>query len=221
MRVIDPGFPLGSCKILVVDDQHFIRDLLTTAFTDAGAEVWCAADGAEALKLLEQRTPELILLDLAMPGLNGWQVLEALRAMPGRASIPVVLETSATDFDAFNRARSQGVAAFISKPFLLDEVIETCRRILKGARPLQGKPARDEVPPSVEARDRQGTLLATGGLLDLGGHGAQVELDCALPLAGILSLTIFGPDGKVTKSAEVRWVSRTGERFQHGLLFRE
>jgi CheY-like chemotaxis protein len=220
---VAPGevLPLASRKILVVDDQEGIRALLETALTEGGARVWCAATGPEAIKLLERVTPDLILLDLVMPQMSGWQVLDALRTNPKLAKIPVVLETSAQDFDSFAHARKRGVAAFISKPFVLDDVVETCRRILVGARPLQGTPAMVEEPPSVEARDSSGALLAIGGLLDLGGQGAQVELDRALPLAGVLSFTIYAPDGMLQRTAEVRWVSRAGERFQHGLLFHE
>ena len=215
------ALPRAFRKILVVDDQDSVRGVLEAAFTEAGARVWCAASGPEAITLLERVSPELILLDLVMPEMNGWQVLEALRTSPQFARIPVVLETSAQDFDSFDHARKRGVAAFISKPFLLDEVVETCRRVLVGARPLQGKPAHDEEPPAVEARDTNGLLLAAGGLLDLGGQGAQVELDRALPLSGVLAFTIYGPDGTMKKNAEVRWVSRNGDRFQHGLLFHE
>ena len=202
------ALPLASRKILVVDDQDAVRGVLEAAFP-------------EAIRLLERVSPELILLDLVMPQMNGWQVLEALRTRPQLARIPVVLETSAQDFDSFDHARKRGVAAFISKPFLLDDVVETCRRILVGARPLQGTPALGEEPPSVEARDSSGALLATGGLLDLGGQGAQVELDRALPLSDILCFTIYAPDGTMKRKAEVRWISRNGERFQHGLLFHE
>jgi CheY-like chemotaxis protein len=218
-----PGaaLPLASRKILVVDDQDAVRAVLETAFTEAGARVWCAASGPEAFAMLQRVAPELILLDLVMPQMSGWQVLETLRANAQLAKIPVVLETSAQDFDSFDHARKRGVAAFISKPFLLDDVIETCRRILDGARPLQGMPAQGDAPPSVEARDSSGQLLATGGLLDMGGQGAQVDLDCALPLSGILSFTIYSPDGTLRKNAEVRWVARTGDRFQHGLRFHE
>lgn len=218
----DPAEPaLASRKILVVDDQPSIRGVLEATLTEAGAEVFCAAGGAEALSLLERTSPELILLDLVMPGMDGWRVLEALKASPRTATIPVVLETSAQDFDSFEQARKHGVAAFISKPFRLDEVVETCRRILIGARPLQGTQPKAERLPLVEARDPDGSLLAAGGLLDLADNGAQVELDRALPLAGTASFTIHGPGGILTRKAEVRWVTRTGDRFQHGLMFQE
>lgn len=133
-------------------------------------------------------------------------------------TIPVVLQTSTEDFASFDRARKQGVAAFISKPFRLNEVIETCRRILEGARPLQGRSIASDEPLVAQIRDDQGNLLAVGRLVDRGGSGAQVDLESPLPLTRKVSLTVHEPSGAVTLEAEVRWVTRVGERYHHGLF---
>lgn len=208
---------LASRRILVVDDQDAIRRLLETGLTDAGAEVWTAGDGAAALQMLEALEPELILLDLSMPGVTGWQVLESLRAANHRSNVPVILQTSADDFDSFERARRLGVAAFISKPFRLSEVVETCRRVLLGAIPLQGRSARGDALPLVQLRDTSGTLLSTGRLLDLAPRGAQVDIDRALTPGQQVILTVQVADGPLECAAEVRWVTQAGGGFQHGL----
>lgn len=208
---------LASHRILVVDDQDAIRRLLETGLTDAGAEVWTASDGAAALQMLEALEPELILLDLSMPGVTGWQVLESLRAANHRPNVPVILQTSADDFGSFERARRLGVAAFISKPFRLSEVVETCRRVLHGAIPLQGRSARGDALPLVQLRDTSGTLLSTGRLLDLAPRGAQVDIDRALTPGQQVILTVQVPDGPLECAAEVRWVTQAGGGFQHGL----
>jgi CheY-like chemotaxis protein len=208
---------LASCRILVVDDQESIRRLLETGLTDAGAEVWTAADGAAALQMLEALEPELILLDLSMPGVTGWGVLESLRAANHRQNVPVILQTSADDFDSFERARRLGVAAFISKPFRLGEVVETCRRVLHGAIPLRGRSARGDGLPLVQLRDTHGTLLSTGRLLDLAPRGAQVDIDRPLTPGQQVILTVQVPEGPLECSAEVRWVTQAGGGFQHGL----
>lgn len=208
---------LSSRRILVVDDQDAIRRLLETGLTDAGAEVWTAGDGAAALQMLEALEPELILLDLSMPGVTGWQVLESLRAANHHPNVPVILQTSADDFDSFERARRLGVAAFISKPFRLSEVVEMCRRVLHGAIPLQGRSARGDALPLVQLRDTSGTLLSTGRLLDLAPRGAQVDIDRALTPGQQVILTVQVPDGPLECAAEVRWVTQAGGGFQHGL----
>ncbi|HUG52678.1 MAG TPA: response regulator [Vicinamibacteria bacterium] len=211
--------PLESRRILVVDDQASIRMLLEAALTEAGAEVISAAGGEEAMEAARTHGPELILLDLAMPGMNGWQVLEALRASAATAVIPVVLQTSAGDFPSFEQARKQGVAAFISKPFKLGDVVETCRRTLLGARPFQGRAAGDEPPLPVQVRDDQGRLLAVGTLVDADAGGAQIELEAALGQGQRIALTVLHASGPERREAEVRWIAREDRRFLHGLRF--
>ncbi|PYQ01799.1 MAG: hypothetical protein DMF82_18215 [Acidobacteria bacterium] len=211
--------PLSGRRILVVDDQPSIRGILETALSEAGADVWCVGDGPTAITLLESANPELILLDLAMPGMNGWQVLEALSGKPRTASIPVVLETSAEDFPSFQRARKHGVAAFVNKPFRLAEVVETCRRILEGARPLQGRHEDGSATPPIQMRDADDNLVALGWLLDMDARGAQVDLEIGLEPGRRLTLVTQDGAQVTTRQAEVRWVTPVGGRFHHGLWF--
>jgi CheY-like chemotaxis protein len=214
----DRAGPLAQRQILVVDDQPSIRGLLEVALSEAGAEVWSAPDGPAALASMESMLPDLILLDLAMPAMDGWQVIDRLLASRRTSGIPVILQTSAVDFTSFERARRRGVAAFISKPFRLNEVVETCRRILEGARPLQGHPAAPDDAPALQVRDAQGNLLSMGRLLDLADRGAQAELDSPLELGQRVVLTVHEGAGPVTLEAEVRWVTRAGDRYHHGLV---
>ena len=213
--------PLASRRILVVDDQASIRDILRTALTEAGAAVLEADGGAAGLELAANERPELILLDIAMPGMNGWQVLERLRATPETAQIPVVLETSSGDFPSYEQARRNGVAAFISKPFRLADVVETCRRILGGARPLMGREAHEAPPSSVQVRDLNDRLLAVGTLVDADGGGAQIELDTAIGQGQQVVFTVLSPTGPERHQAEVRWVTADRGRFVHGLRYRK
>jgi CheY-like chemotaxis protein len=179
-----------------------------------------AADGAAALNMLESLEPELMLLDLSMPGVTGWEVLESLRASNRRQDMPVILQTSADDFDSFERARRLGVAAFISKPFRLSEVVETCRRVLNGAVPLRGRSPAGGGLPLVQLRDTNGTLLSTGRLLDLAPRGAQVDIDRPLTPGQRVILTVQVAEGPLECAAEVRWVTQAGGGFQHGLAIR-
>lgn len=211
--------PLAAQRILIVDDQDSIRDILRTALTEAGAKVLEAGGGATGVEMATRQLPDLILLDIAMPGMNGWQVLEALRSIAETASIPVVLETSSGDFPSYEQARRHSVAAFISKPFRLADVVETCRRILGGARPLMGQAAGDAPPASVQVRDRNDRLLAVGTLVDADGGGAQIEIDAALGQGQKVVVTVLGATGPQRHQAEVRWMSTDGGRFVHGLRF--
>ena len=143
------------------------------------------------------------------------------RAVAETASIPVVLETSSGDFPSYELARKHSVAAFISKPFRLVDVVETCRRILGGARPLMGRDAQEAPPASVQVRDTQERLLAVGTLVDADTGGAQIEIDTALGQGQLVVLTVLGAAGPERFQAEVRWVSSDGRRYVHGLRFRK
>ncbi len=195
--------------------------MLQVALEEAGADVWTAGDGKSALLVLESSLPDLILLDLEMPGMDGWAVIEALRVEGRTASIPVVLVSATKDYTAFTRARSLDVAAFVSKPFRLNEVIETGRRILDGARPLQGRTPGEEEGPAVQIRELSGALVGVGKLLDLDSRGAQVDFRHPLATHHLYLLVLSQVGSPQTRQAEVRWVRKVGEGFQHGLRFRE
>lgn len=212
--------PLSSRRILVVDDQASIRGLLHIALTEAGADVSTASGGADAITMVGVSPPDLILLDLAMPGMTGWQVLEALKASRKTAGIPVVLQTSAEDFASFDKARKLSVAAFVSKPFRLSEVIETCRRILGGARPLQGRPQAAPDAARVEIRDSSDNVLSEGTLMDMATRGAQVDLERPLVVGQRATLVVHeGPHTGSHHDAEIRWITQVDGRYQHGLRF--
>lgn len=194
--------------------------MLQRALADAGADVCVAPDGAAAVETAQRLSPDVILLDLGMPGMDGWAVIAALKAA-GTGHIPVVLQTSTEDFPSYERARREGVAAFLSKPFRLSQVIESCRRICLGARPLQGVAEREPEAPLVQVRDAEGTLLTMGHVVDLAPHGARLDLAHALSLGQRVSLTLHVNGTPQVRQAEVRWARGVDGRFHHGLALRD
>ena len=108
-----------NMNVLVVDDQEAIRDSLQTALDDEGFTVECAANGREALDILERWKPCVILLDLMMPVMDGW----AFRAEQQRSgsTVPIVLLSAAGELGRHKEAL--GAAAVIPKPFDIDSVI--------------------------------------------------------------------------------------------------
>jgi CheY-like chemotaxis protein len=111
----------------VVDDEKAIRELLSRVLALAGYDVDQAADGYEALELVSTRRPDLILLDLMMPVLDGWTVLDRLRE--SRNPPPVVVVSAYLDR---GRAVAAGASGYINKPFRSAELLEACHRVLMG-----------------------------------------------------------------------------------------
>jgi two-component system, OmpR family, response regulator len=194
--------------------------VLQRALADAGADVWVAPDGPGAVQTARQSPPDIIVLDLGMPGMDGWAVIAALKAA-GVGNIPVVLQTSEGDYTSFERARREGVAAFLSKPFRLTQVIETCRRIVHGARPLQGVAEKEPDHPVVQVRDTQGNLLTSGHVLDLAPNGARLDLETPLSPGQRVTLTLHMAEALQERRAEVRWANKIDGRFHHGVALRD
>ena len=117
---------MAAERILIVDDESDVRECVSLLLREAGFEVDGAADGLEGLGKIDALRPDLVLLDLMMPRMDGWEVLRALR---GRAGAPVVVMLSA--IAGRERALREGAQACVTKPFHNQDLVETCRRVLK------------------------------------------------------------------------------------------
>ncbi len=116
----------GKISVLVVDDDSGIRDSLAECLASEGYLVDLAQNGAEAIERVRERRPNLIVVDLLMPVMNGYQFLAQLRADPATGGIPVVLMTGATP-----RAGQPLPAAdaLLPKPFELEDLLAAVRRL--------------------------------------------------------------------------------------------
>src|SRR5687768_13141797 len=101
--------------VLVADDEEDVRFLLSRLLGDVGYEVHLAQDGLEALERIDAERPDLMILDLMMPGLDGWGVLKRLESHPNPPL--VVLLTARGDPESFARGIRAGAAAYVTKPF--------------------------------------------------------------------------------------------------------
>lgn len=112
-------------RILVVDDDESIREFIEMALSDGGHEVRTAADGRAALDLIEGWKPTLILLDMRMPGMDGWKFSRAYREGPG-PHVPIIVLTAARD--AGRSASEIAADAFLAKPFDLADLLSLVER---------------------------------------------------------------------------------------------
>ncbi len=123
--------------ILVVDDEPDIRNLARLLLSAAGHEVRLASDGAEALVSIDKERPDVILLDVSMPVMDGFQVLGKLRADPETAGIPVVLVTTLPQAKGEYAGRELGVTHYLTKPWG-SGTLETAVRVV--LREKQNRP---------------------------------------------------------------------------------
>jgi adenylate cyclase len=109
--------PAASGSILVVDDDRVNRTLLARTLTAQGHEVACASNGREALEMLAADEPDIVLLDVVMPELDGMAALERIKADPRLRGVPVIMISALEDFDSVVRCIELGAEDYLQKPF--------------------------------------------------------------------------------------------------------
>jgi chemosensory pili system protein ChpA (sensor histidine kinase/response regulator) len=121
---------ISSPNVLVVDDSLSARRTLALVISDAGYEARTAVDGLDAIEAIEERVPDLILLDLEMPRMNGLELAAHLRADEETQDIPIVMVTSRSTAKHREQAHAAGIDAFITKPYQEDELAEQIRLLI-------------------------------------------------------------------------------------------
>jgi two-component system, OmpR family, alkaline phosphatase synthesis response regulator PhoP len=117
-------------RVLVVDDEPDVLLLCRLNLEQRGHEVVEAPNGDAALELVRSATPDLVVLDLMLPGIDGYQVLQALRAGDETSRVPVLVLTAKSLQADRERSRQLGAAAFLTKPFLPDELCDMVDAVL-------------------------------------------------------------------------------------------
>jgi DNA-binding response OmpR family regulator len=121
-------------RILVVDDDPDMVDMLRQALDAAGHSVETALTGPEGLHKAQQAPPDLILLDLLLPELNGYNVCQTLRQVPATASIPVIMMTVLPGEFPRMAGVEAGADAYVNKPFQLEELLSQVDALLERGR---------------------------------------------------------------------------------------
>jgi DNA-binding response OmpR family regulator len=117
-------------KVLVADDEHNIRNILDFSLHAEGFQVISALNGEDAFKLAVEATPDLIILDVMMPGQGGVETCRALKSDKRTSSVPVVLLTAMVTKENRAAGLEAGADAYITKPFSPQKVIETVQDLL-------------------------------------------------------------------------------------------
>ena len=116
--------------ILIVDDEEDIRELVEITLEDSRYHLRTAVDGNEAIKVIEEQHPDLVILDWMMPRLTGLEVVKWLRKNPSTEDIPVVMLTSRKEGDRQDEFQRLHIVSYLQKPFSPLELIQTVRETL-------------------------------------------------------------------------------------------
>jgi two-component system OmpR family response regulator len=130
--------------ILIVDDSPKLLTGMKLRLEMVGYQILVAADGREALELLKTITPHLIVADVMMPRMNGWEFFERVRSDPRLMAIPFVFVTARTDDESIQRGKGLGAEDYLVKPFKAEELEATIRgRLLRSAQLSRGLKSRE------------------------------------------------------------------------------
>jgi DNA-binding response OmpR family regulator len=120
-----------GCRVLVVDDSDVLRKIVSFNLTKEGYVVEEARDGLEGLEKMKSNKPDLVILDVMMPHLNGFEVLKRMRADPELSNVPVIILTAKGGENDAKMALQSGANGFLTKPFSPVKLVEEVRRVTR------------------------------------------------------------------------------------------
>lgn len=119
-------------KVLIVDDSQTLRHMLSDLLQENGMQVVAATNGVEAKEFIQSNAPDLVITDLIMPEMNGYELCRWIKNEPSTQKIPVLIcSTKSEEFDRY-WGMKQGADAYITKPFHPPELLKTVRQLLQG-----------------------------------------------------------------------------------------
>jgi DNA-binding response OmpR family regulator/DNA-binding CsgD family transcriptional regulator len=191
--------------ILVVDDTPETLGFLTDTLDHAGFTALIATDGESALRLIEQITPDLVLMDAVMPGLNGFETCRRMKRNKMFAHLPVIFMTGLTETENVLEGLAAGGVDYVTKPLVVDELLARIRVHLANARVAAGtRAALDATGRFLLATDRVGRLLwctpkARQLLAELFPSASASDNNASLPAAMLAQLMQLRSEGGNTR----------------------
>ena len=122
-------------KLLIIEDDPSMLELLRVHLRAAGHDVRTVSDAADGIRAILAELPDLILSDIAMPYLDGMELLHALRSEPLTRRIPVIFLTGLTDDDTLAKASALGADDFLTKPIQVEDLLSSINKVLNKSRP--------------------------------------------------------------------------------------
>lgn len=204
-------------RILLVDDEEDLRNLVSAIVADLGYEVETAKDGVDAIEKVEKDPPDLILLDLLLPGIDGLAVLRYLRE--SGSQVPIVLLTACSDERTIRKAMQEGASGYVPKPFRIRDLAEICERFLQPSGAERRREPRRSISLDLVAVSWERVPLGLAHLVDLSPGGAQMGFANALSLGERIRVAFPVPGGELNVGGKVCWRGPAPRGFSHGVAF--
>lgn len=150
----------ASAVVLVVDDWPDTVRMLTDAIDAAGMTVVVALDGASAIRIARRMTPDVVLLDAQMPGIDGFETCRQLKSEPKMTGVPIIFMTGLSETGDIVRGFEAGGADYLTKPIVIEEMLARIRAHIAGARLMRSaRAALDVSGRMLFAVDRAGAVI--------------------------------------------------------------
>jgi PleD family two-component response regulator len=175
-----------SAHVLIVDDDEIMRDAASGSLTAAGFRVSEAENGLRAIEVLEDLKPDIILLDVMMPEMNGFDTAFAVRQKAGFAGVPILIMTALDDLDSINRAFEVGATDFITKPINWVILVERIRFMTRAVRMMNAQRQLQKDLVQAQKMEALGTLA--GGV----AHDLNNVLSAVINYPELLLLQVDG-----------------------------
>jgi diguanylate cyclase (GGDEF)-like protein/PAS domain S-box-containing protein len=227
-KAMDKGEMQGEiARVLIVDDEPFMRSVLREALEEGGYHVLEAASGPEALQLVRQEEPDVVLLDIVMPGLDGFQTCSVLRRLPEGKHLPVLMVTGLEDEATVNRAYAAGATDYIPKPVNGSLLRHHLRYVLRAARLFDELRRKEERLAAAQRIARLGNWewAPQGGELQCSPEASRV-LGLPIPagdtgLAPLLERVHPEDSGRVRSAIDAALATRNSCELDHRILLPE
>jgi signal transduction histidine kinase len=189
---MQPDSDVKTCSILIVDDDDMLRAIMRAELEEEGYAVVEAADGKEALDLCADLHPDLLIVDVVMPRMNGFELCQALRSQPRTAFVPILMATGLDDGASIARAYDVGATDFIAKPLAWVVLIHRVRYMLRASRAINAfRENQDRLLRAIEAAEAA-NRSKTDFLANM-SHELRTPLNAIIGFSEIIREGHFGP----------------------------
>jgi CheY-like chemotaxis protein len=207
-------------RVLVVDDEEEVRVTISRLLERIGCTVEAVGHGEDAVIAVQARRPDLMVLDLAMPGVDGWTVIERLIPI----GPPPIIVLSPRSDNPSDGPFQDCIVGFLFKPVHYGELIAACKRILNAKNPSvealeRRRHPRRRLVVDVTLLSHDENPVVVGKLVDLSAHGLQMEMDVQLgagdPVRVILHVP--GPNAQLVLEGTILWRNAAEQGFAYGV----